>query len=50
VRLRLQISERERAQARASRLHRRKAANDSLAALRRGDIITITHGRRGGRA
>jgi ATP-dependent RNA helicase HelY len=50
VRLRLQISERERAQARASRLHRRKAANDSLAALRRGDIITITHGRRGGLA
>ena len=27
-----------------------KAANDSLAALRRGDIITITHGRRGGLA
>jgi ATP-dependent RNA helicase HelY len=50
VRLRLQISERERAQARASRLHRRKAANDALAALRRGDIITITHGRRGGLA
>ncbi|HET7667943.1 MAG TPA: DEAD/DEAH box helicase, partial [Mycobacterium sp.] len=50
VRLRLQISERERAQARASRLHRRKATNDALAALRRGDIITITHGRRGGLA
>ena len=50
VRLRLQIAERERAQARASRLHRRKAANDALAALRRGDIITITHGRRGGLA
>jgi ATP-dependent RNA helicase HelY len=50
VRLRLQISERERSQARASRLHRRKAANDALAALRRGDIITITHGRRGGLA
>jgi ATP-dependent RNA helicase HelY len=50
VRLRLQISERERAQARASRLHRRKAANDALAALRRGEIITITHGRRGGLA
>ena len=42
--------ERERAQSRASRLQRRKAANDSLAALRRGDIITITHGRRGGLA
>jgi ATP-dependent RNA helicase HelY len=50
VRLRLQVSERERAQARASRLHRRSAANDALAALRRGDIITITHGRRGGLA
>jgi ATP-dependent RNA helicase HelY len=50
VRLRLQISERERAQSRASRLQRRKAANEALAALRRGDIITITHGRRGGLA
>ncbi|MGB0877744.1 MAG: DEAD/DEAH box helicase [Mycobacterium sp.] len=50
VRLRAQISERERAQSRASRLHRRQAANDALTALRRGDIITITHGRRGGLA
>jgi ATP-dependent RNA helicase HelY len=50
VRLRLQISERERTQSRASRLQRRKAANDALAALRRGDIITITQGRRGGLA
>lgn len=50
VRLRLQISERERSQSRASRLQRRKAANDVLAALRRGDIINITHGRRGGLA
>jgi ATP-dependent RNA helicase HelY len=50
VRLRLQISERERAQSRASRLQRRRAATDALAALRRGDIITITHGRRGGLA
>ena len=50
ARLRATISERERAQSRASRLQRRKAANDSLAALRRGDIITITHGRRGGLA
>ena len=50
VRLRLQISERERAQSRASRVQRRRAANDALAALRRGDIITITHGRRGGLA
>jgi ATP-dependent RNA helicase HelY len=50
VRLRQQISERERSQSRASRLHRRKAANDALGALVRGDIITITHGRRGGLA
>jgi len=50
VRLRLQISERERSQSRASRLQRRRAANDALAALRRGDIITITQGRRGGLA
>ncbi len=50
VRLRLQISERERAQSRSSRLQRRKAANDALESLRRGDIITITHGRRGGLA
>jgi ATP-dependent RNA helicase HelY len=50
VRLRTQISERERAQSRASRLQRRRAANDALAALRRGEIITITHGRRGGLA
>ena len=50
ARLRTTISERERAQSRASRLQRRKAANDALAALRRGDIITITHGRRGGLA
>jgi ATP-dependent RNA helicase HelY len=40
----------ERAQSRASRLHRRQAASDALAALRRGDIITINHGRRGGLA
>ena len=44
------ISEMERAQARASRLQRRQAASDALAALRRGDIINITHGRRGGLA
>ncbi|MGH3561755.1 MAG: helicase-related protein, partial [Mycobacterium sp.] len=50
ARLRAQISERERTQARASRLQRRQAANDALAALRRGDIITISHGRRGGLA
>ena len=50
VRLRAQISQRERAQSRASRLQRRQAANDALTSLRRGDIITITHGRRGGLA
>ncbi|ORW80310.1 DEAD/DEAH box helicase [Mycobacterium shimoidei] len=50
ARLREQISQRERAQARASRLQRRQAANDALAALRRGDIITIPHGRRNGLA
>ena len=50
ARLRARISEMERAQARASRLQRRQAAGDALAALRRGDIITITHGRRGGLA
>jgi ATP-dependent RNA helicase HelY len=50
ARLRERISQHERAQSRASRLQRRQAANDALAALRRGDIITITHGRRGGLA
>jgi ATP-dependent RNA helicase HelY len=50
VRLRLQIAERERAQSRASRLQRRKATNDALASLRRGDIINIAHGRRSGLA
>jgi ATP-dependent RNA helicase HelY len=50
ARLRAQISEGERAQARASRQQRRQAANDALAALRRGDIITISQGRRGGLA
>jgi len=50
ARMRAQISEVERSQARASRLQRRQAASDALAALRRGDIITITHGRRGGLA
>ena len=50
ARLRDQISQYERAQARASRLQRRQAINDALSALRKGDIITITHGRRGGLA
>ena len=50
ARLRAGIGERERAQSRASRLQRRQASTDALAALRRGDIISITHGRRGGLA
>lgn len=50
ARLRAEISARERAQSRASRLHRRRAADEALAGLRRGDIITITQGRRGGLA
>lgn len=50
TRMRARISEMERAQSRASRLHRRQAASDALAALRRGDIINIAHGRRGGLA
>src|ERR1700742_3063175 len=50
ARRRPRFSEMERAQSRASRLQRRQAASDALAALRRGDIITITHGRRGGLA
>ncbi len=50
ARLRARISERERAKSRVSRLARRQAATDALAALRRGDIISITHGRRGGLA
>ncbi len=50
ARLRARITELERAQSRASRLQRRQAASDALAALRKGDIINITHGRRGGLA
>ncbi|MGJ6124477.1 RNA helicase [Mycolicibacterium sp. Y3] len=50
ARLRADISARERAQTRASRLQRRRAADEALADLRRGDIITISQGRRGGLA
>ncbi|MCF6388555.1 RNA helicase [Mycobacterium sp. MBM] len=50
ARMRAEISARERAQSRASRLHRRRAADEALAGLRRGDIITISQGRRGGLA
>ncbi|MCG5433400.1 RNA helicase [Mycobacterium sp. MYCO198283] len=48
ARLRATISERERAQARAGRVQRRRAAGEALAGLRRGDIIAIPHGRREG--
>jgi ATP-dependent RNA helicase HelY len=50
ARMRARISEMERAQSRASRLQRRQAANEALAGLRRGDIITISHGRHNGLA
>jgi len=50
ARLRARIGERERAQSRVSRLARRREASDALGALRRGDIISITHGRRAGLA
>jgi ATP-dependent RNA helicase HelY len=50
ARLRAAISGRERSQARASRLQRRRATNDALSALRRGDIINIGQGKRGGLA
>src|SRR3984957_6088167 len=50
ARMRAEISEMEKAQSRASRLHRRQAASEALAGLRRGDIITITQGRHGGLA
>ena len=50
ARLRAAISLREKAQARSSRLQRRKSVNDALAALRRGDIVNIANGRRAGLA
>ncbi|WP_238391908.1 MULTISPECIES: RNA helicase [unclassified Mycolicibacterium] len=50
TRLRVSISERERAQSRAGRLTRRKGINDALAALQRGDVIAIGLGRRSGLA
>ncbi len=50
ARLRAKLSERERAQARSSRLHRRQLANEALSSLRRGDIISIARGKRGGLA
>jgi ATP-dependent RNA helicase HelY len=50
ARLRAAISQRERAQSRASRVQRRRATNDALTALRCGDIITIGQGKRGGLA
>jgi ATP-dependent RNA helicase HelY len=50
ARMRARISEMEKSQSRASRLHRRQAAGEALAGLRRGDIITITQGRHSGLA
>ncbi len=50
ARLRAQISQREKAQSRASRLQRRRAVNDALSSLRRGDIVNIVNGRRAGLA
>ena len=50
ARLRARITELERAQSRSSRLQRRRVAGEALAALRRGDIITIGQGRRSGLA
>lgn len=50
ARLRAAITDKEKSQARSSRLQRRRAANDALAELGKGDIINITHGRRGGLA
>ncbi len=50
ARLRAQINQREKAQARASRVQRRRAVNDALSALRRGDIVNIASGRRAGLA
>ncbi|WNG90953.1 RNA helicase [Mycobacterium sp. ITM-2016-00318] len=50
ARLRAQISQREKAQSRASRLQRRRAVNEALSSLRRGDIVNIVNGRRAGLA
>ncbi len=50
ARIRAQISQREKAQSRASRLQRRRAVNDALSSLRRGDIVNIVNGRRAGLA
>ena len=46
--MRAAISQREKAQSRASRLQRRRAVNDALSSLRRGDIVNIANGRRVG--
>ena len=50
ARMRAAISQREKAQSRASRLQRRRAVNDALSSLRRGDIVNIANGRRIGLA
>ena len=50
ARMRTTISQREKAQSRASRVQRRRAVNDALSSLRRGDIVNIANGRRTGLA
>jgi ATP-dependent RNA helicase HelY len=50
ARMRAAITQREKAQSRASRLQRRRATNDALSSLRRGDIVNIVNGRRAGLA
>src|SRR3954471_2159428 len=50
ARMRATISQREKAQSRASRVQRRRAVNDALSSLRRGDIVNIPNGRRTGLA
>jgi ATP-dependent RNA helicase HelY len=50
ARMRATISQREKAQSRASRVQRRRAVNDALSSLRRGDIVNIANGRRTGLA
>ncbi|WP_123025777.1 DEAD/DEAH box helicase [Mycolicibacterium stellerae] len=50
ARMRAAISQREKAQSRASRVQRRRAVNDALASLQRGDIVNIANGRRIGLA
>jgi ATP-dependent RNA helicase HelY len=50
ARLRMEISEREKALSRDTQSRRRTAASESLAALRAGDVIRVPSGRRQGLA